>query len=400
LIASFVFTLLAILVGIGGVAFVIKFWKRPIMMMAQRPMLLMLCLGVIGLNVGMLVWIVGQQNPSQAICGSSFFLIEIALTLLISCIGVKEWRAWKVRFNSLNFRKVTITDKFVYGLITFFVLISVVLFIIDEIMDPTTPDPCYEYFCSLGVYFYVFWVYLVLLNIGAIALAFVTREVPSVAGESSSILHVSLFSLFSIVILALGFFVESLEVDLKLFLLSFVFFWMSVCYMTLIVFRKVAWINMTREEIRALFIGDSKPSPTTANNATAYTYSTDERTSAAAATADAACDAGIAAPACAAKAAPPDETSKRHMEQPQDLESFNLNEKLPRSPSQPIAATESAQAEAEEKRKNGFLIANSDGWEEYVDRATGTSFWIEAKTSKIVYEPPPSQSQSTTLTDA
>lgn len=260
LIATFVFSLLAIIIGFLGVGFLVKYWKEAVVKMSQRVILLLLCCGVITLNLGMLLLVSGQGSPSSQLCMSAFALIELSLTLLIACISVKEWRAWKVRFNSLKFQRANITDKFVYGIIAVCVLVTLLFIIVNFVTDPPTPDACQEYFCTTGTWFYVFWSYLMILNIIAIVLAIMTRDVPSVAGESSSILHVSLFTLFSMVIVTIAFLVESLGSELKLFLLGFVLFWVSVCYMALIVFRKYAWVGYSAEDIRALFLGDKQDS--------------------------------------------------------------------------------------------------------------------------------------------
>lgn len=103
-------------------------------------------------------------------------------------------------------------------------------------------------------------------------MAFIARDVPSVGAESSSILYTSIFMLFCMAFLAMVFSVESLGMEIQLWLLSFVVMWISVCYMLLIVFRKYAWINLEKPEINALFLsenrygGGSSPSGTAPGN--------------------------------------------------------------------------------------------------------------------------------------
>lgn len=405
LIAAISFAVLAILVGIAGVAFVINFWNKPIIKMSQRAFLLMCCIGVLFLNIGILTLASGQKSPSSHLCMGSYTLIELSLTLLISCICVKEWRAWKVRFNSLNFRKVNITDKLVFSVIAIFVLVTAIELIVNFVVEPPTPDPCDQYFCRIGTWWHVFWVYLLLLNILAIALAFVTRDVPSVAGESSSILHVALFTLFSIILVYAAFLIDSLGKDIKIFLLSFVLFWISMCYMTLIIFRKYAWINYSEQEIRDLFLGDKQqstfyphqePGPESDSDNIEPEFKKDSNSGTG--------STQVPVANYVPESAAPFHYLKADLSipgennvQPVWNESNNANpESAPESGSVQLSISEVSQAPqtgvntayAEEKRKNAYFIATAQGWQEYVDRETGDSFWIEQETNRVVYTPP------------
>jgi hypothetical protein len=346
--------------------------------MSQKVILVLICVGVIAVNIGITLLIEGQKAPSSGNCMGAFVLVEPGLTLLIACIGVKEWRAWKVRFNSINFKKVKITDGFIYGIIAVAVLITFIIVITGFVQTPTIPDPSSDYMCTFGSPFLVWFGYLVFLNVLAIALAIMTRDVPSVAGESSSILHVSFFTLFDMVILAIVFFVDSLAADLKTFLMTFVVFWISLCYMFLIIFRKYAWINHSAQEIKALFLGDK-------HDCTHYTTG------------------GGSSGAATSESVPPStRTSTTKMETEPAEQTIDIRP-VPRTSE--IRASDLASmrrfgesdatvavdyCEADERRKTAFLIATADGWEEYVDRQTGESFWIHTATGKVVDTAPAS----------
>jgi len=327
-------------------------------------------------------------------------LIELSLTLLIACIGVKEWRAWKVRFNSLNFQQVHITNKFVYSVIAAIVAVTLILLIINFVAQPPSPDACQEYFCSTGTWFYIFWAYLVLLNIGAIVLAFIARDVPSVAGESSSILHVSLFSIFSMVLVTIAFLVESLGNDLKVFLLGFVLFWVSLCYIALIVFRKLAWVGYSAADIRTLFLGEKQ-------NTAFYSSATTGRDFA---------ESGPGVTSSSPTDVQSNSTPTSVLGGAADFQKTKLNLSTPEESSdtsdRPASFLSQLQrsaggstsgdstlseapssvphpiSQADQKRAKAFLIGSKNGWEEYVDRDSGASFWIEETSERIVYSAP------------
>jgi len=327
ILSSLILAIVGILVGLCGIVFLVKFWDRPIIIMSQRVILVLLCIGVITLNIGVVLVLLDPR-----LCMASFGLVELSLTLLISCIGVKEWRAWQVRFNSLKFQKVKITDKLVYGLIAGAVVVTLIFVIADSFSSQgniSDSGECNdEMLCTFGVWFYVFWAYLILLNLVATTLAFMTRDVPSVAGDSSSILHASFFTLFSMVILALVFLVESIPSDLKIFLLSFVVFWISLCYMIMIIFRKIAWMSCSAKEIVAIFMGENKTFPSLPTN--------------------------------------------------EDAAASKL----------PHCDSPGPESCIESKKKKAYHIATADGWEEYVDRETGETFWIQTATGELAHNAP------------
>merc|ERR1712176_207038 len=224
----------------------------------------------------------------------------------------------------------------------------------------------------------VWFVYLVILNVTAIALAIMTRDVPSVAGESSSIIHVSFFTLFAMVILALVFFVDSIKADLKIFLISFVVFWVSVCYLALIIFRKTAWINHSAQEIKTLFLGEKQDctlysTPATTNASPSHTSALPSTDVTSTSKGD---SQGVTEPAEHSIDMGP-RTQDSPVSMPMSVQRFGDS-----VASDVTVAVDFS--EADEKRKAAFLIATADGWEEYVDRSTGESFWVHTATGKVV----------------
>lgn len=405
MVAAIIMSSVAILAGLAGLVFLFKHWKTPIIVMSQKAILVLICVGVVLVNLGAILLVSGPTTPSKGQCMGSFALVELAWTLLVACIGVKEWRAWKVRFNSLQYRKVNVSDKFVYGLICTAVAIASVMLALDFALTPPVPLPCNQYQCSVSSWIYVFWAYLIILNIIVIALAFRTRDVPSVAGESSSILHVSLFSLFSMAIGALSMGIDSIGTDTKNFLLAFVIFWISLCFMLLIIFRKIAWINYSADEIRTLFLGEKQectfyPNSTTKTDSATATSSSNQESPSKVVQIKSESESGGYSTYESSVVTSDSFADHTEIIQMKSISEHPMPENDYYQPStSPVHTSPAALPEtnstttpgpslADEKRKKAFLIATSNGWEEYVDRHDGESFWVEIETERVVTTAP------------
>merc|ERR1719329_1434007 len=134
-----------------------------------------------------MILVFAQREPSANSCMGGLGIIELSLAFLISSLGMKEWRAWKVRLKSLRFQRVAIGNKVLYGYIGAAMVIMVAIVITWFTVDTPKPDPCENYMCSFGTFFFVSWGYLVLLILATTIMAFIARDVPSVGAESSSI---------------------------------------------------------------------------------------------------------------------------------------------------------------------------------------------------------------------
>jgi hypothetical protein len=249
--------------------------------------------------------------------------------------------------------------------------------------------------CSTGTWFFVSWGYLTFLMLATTTMAFVARDVPSVGAESSNILYTSVFMLFCMIFLILVFVVASIEPRMQLFLLSFVVAWISLIYLLLIVFRKYAWVNLTKEEINALFLGEKY--------ATAYNKSSnDDRYGGASgdqpeksmpsshpeSTTDynsSAAPSQKKVSSSASMGIHDDEESSSEETIPfQELESASMH-----GEEGATGTTDSVDPELiQEMKQNAFKIGETAGWEEFVDRTTGASFWIEKGTNNVSHTSP------------
>jgi len=428
------FSAVGILIGLLGLVFIAIFWDRPIMKMGQRKFLVWFCFAVALMNAGALLLTVENSQPSSAMCMTAISLIELCCAFIVVLLGVKEYRAWKLRFSSLRFERVPSLERRMNLIITAAVLVLAAILVAWFIADTPKADPCDDYVCVEGPWFLGSMGYLVFLFAATTGMGFIARDVPSVGGESSSILYTTAFLTFAMVILVVAF---SLDISsgLRSFLFSFALFWVSVLYLFLIVFRKYTWIEFSSDELTVEFLRQNtypirmnttgmtektaEPvgySPqygpgTSAQNVIANQNRQSKKTEATLSTGS-------------------NQSSSLHSEPAQAMENRTTRPRSHQIGEAPFGATHRASPSAplnrveyseeflmttdtevtlasrynsgsnrqstrssgafdiQAMRANAFLIASSDGWEEYVDRTSGESFWIQTATGRVSTVPP------------
>jgi hypothetical protein len=360
--------------------------------------------------------------------------MALSLTFMTSSLGVKEWRAWKVRLHSLAFRRLKVGNGVLYGYIGLAVAIQVAILISWFITSPPLPNPCTAFTCSTGAFAAVCIVYVLVLILLTTGMAFIARDVPSVGGEASAILHVSLFFVFALiflaVIMALG---TGITPDLQVWLIAFCVMWISAIYVVLIIFRKYKWIMHSREEINELFlsvtpsassaaaVARSRPASTRNSevifsNKGSKSWATGEEPQERSqeprspSTPHSPLSTGLAEPLGGRRAHTANEAIAHVVEPASPLSARSLSAGdvdigadnfsgfagagAAGGSSLPVAYTY-APAQAGEpddlvahRCREGFQIAEKDGWKEYVDRETGESFWVQPITRELRSTPP------------
>jgi hypothetical protein len=432
-VAAMACAVLGALFGVAGLAFMVAFWGRPVVRMSQPAFLVLFSVAVVTLNAGVMVLVANRTRPSQASCASSSALMALSLTFMISSLGVKEWRAWKVRLHSLAFRRLKVGNRVLYGYIGLAVAIQVAILTSWFVTSPPQPDPCAAFTCSTGGAFATVSIaYVLVLILLTTGMAFIARDVPSVGGEAGAILHVSLFFVFALIFLAV---IMSLGMgitpDLQVWLIAFCIMWISAIYVVLIIFRKLKWIEHSREEINELFLSvtpsvssaaaaRSRPASTrnseaVLSNKGSKTWATSEepqersqQESRPPSAPHSPLSSGTAEPLGGRRARTANEAVARVLEPASPLSTRSLSAgdidmgavefhgftaagavggaSLPVD--QP-AASEPDDLVALRCRE-GFKIAEKDGWNEYVDRETGESFWVQPISRELRSTPPDS----------
>jgi hypothetical protein len=87
-----------------------------------------------------------------------------------------------------------------------------------------------------------------------VVLAYWSRAVPSVGGESSAILITAGFALFSLITVGLLLVSATTSRAVETWLLSFAVCWCSLAAVGLVVFKKWRWIDMSIAEVQGLFL--------------------------------------------------------------------------------------------------------------------------------------------------
>jgi hypothetical protein len=233
--------------------------------------------------------------------------------------------------------------------------------------------------------------------------------------------------LFCMAFLAMVFSVESLGMEIQLWLLSFVVMWISICYMLLIVFRKYAWVSLTKPEVNAMFLsenrhsgtgqyGNSLPSDKASDdfgkenqsgggvqkgsdgNSKELSYTVGKQ--------NGGNDGEQAQPQQVRRpsAEPMSNDSYGFSAQTSDIETTDSTDRTSVRASLGVAGPDTIASSSHERsdsegdsqesslsspeeiqamKQAAFKIAEKDGWEEYVDRNSGESFWIQTS-SRIV----------------
>jgi len=414
------FACIGALLGLAGFVFLTVYRDRPIIKMSQVVFLQVFCIAITTLNVAVMILVVGEIHPSDAGCMASWAILELSLAFIVTALGMKEWRAWKVRLKSLRFQKVKIGNGVLYGYIAAAIVILLGIIIPWFVVDPPKVDNCKSFTCTLNLWVYVSWGYLILLVLLTTGMAFVARDVPSVGAEASGILYTSLFIAFILIILALILSLDVVTYKIQVLTIAFGVMWISACYVLLIVFRKFAWINRTREEINAIFLSTNSYAHTTMNTPMAPipTPSTPSgQTKATSVT------AGTTVTKSVYTSGPESETEQFSEEvsrseqvdptgsdsiidiapEPATLAAADTAAR-PESGAYPLlaaghsSAVEDVASGSQDELLNGrtvdelvagaFKIAEKDGWEEYVDRESGESFWLRTETNTISQTPP------------
>ena len=258
-VSSFILGALGLIAGLAGLAFVGAYRDRPVLMLSQRSFLALFCVGIVLINVAVLVKAAGTSAPSAGSCVASSYLLYTGLTLSIACLCVKEWRVYRVYSASVKYKGVKFTAKALAAQVLGIILGVQVLLVIWLAAFPPTPKACEAFRCSSGstggaVASYAVFVCVLLLTLAAVVLAYWSRAVPSVGGESSAILITAGFALFSLIIVGLLLVSATTTRAVETWLLSFAVCWCSLAAMGLVVFKKWRWIDMSVAEVQGLFL--------------------------------------------------------------------------------------------------------------------------------------------------
>merc|ERR1712137_1084043 len=305
----------------------------------------------------------------------------------------------------MNFQKVKISNKLLYGMIIFSVLIIVGIMIPWFSQSPPIPDPCNQFMCDIhSSYFFVSFGYLIFIMLVCTLMAFIARDVPSVAGESGSILYSSLFTLFSMAFVTMIFAALSNNIDsqITIWLLAFVVMWISIIYICLIIFRKFKWINHTQQQIGQIFLSD-KTSNTQfhtqndnsdiTNNEFSEKHEYRHEKEKANIAGDSfpqddnvlVSEISVTMPQQSEITEPVSTSQETTIS---DISEFDNRQSICSAVSQRPESLKFTQNEIEDKINTGFKIAEMGDWEEYVDRDSGDSFWVNKQNNELTYVTP------------
>lgn len=257
LLTSYAFAALGLVIGLSGCIVIAIFRDRPAMKMSQQTLLGMFSLGLAILNGALIPRILSLSSPRSVDCIVFDVLFYLAATFSLACLCVKEFRAWIVFKRSQELKHVKITDLQVYGVLGGIVGGMVVILIIWLVLFPPSPDPCTDYRCasSSSALNYVAFAYIIVLTILTVTVAILARKVNAVAAESTGILVTASLACCAIVFLGIIIKTQSTPAYVESWLLSFCVAAISIVAVSLIVFRKLSWIDHTEEDLRDKFLG-------------------------------------------------------------------------------------------------------------------------------------------------
>jgi len=396
----------------------------PVILMSQRLVLGVFSVGIVFVNVSLIPRVFSVSSPNAAACNVHNFFFYTSLALVISSLCAKEWRAWLVYERSQSLRSVKISNTELFTYIGVAVGIMLILVVVWIAAFASEPDPCDEFRCetSGNAIAYVAFCYILLLIMLTIAISIVSRNVPAVASEKLGILVTGLFALFACVFVGTIVVSEATDIAVEIWLLSFSVFVCSLVSSCLIVYRKLFWLDLTGEEVRQEFFhsrtswaggpgsraetsfreSDNSFNGGTRNSSTNYRTGEFTRHS------------------TEHSYVPPSWKEPIKEEEPQkdkDLERAEVTSNTSTNLTDDMNATgtdlrflssaatsarsspepENTEAEAsmqsvenllEEHRKNGFKIGDHGPWEEYVDRESGDTFFLNTNTGERRNEVP------------
>jgi len=370
LLAASVFCCLGAFISFAAILFLIYFRDKPIILMSQRVFLGIMCCSLVVLNFSALPRIQGLQSPSSEYCALHIWLFHISFTLVLASLAVKEWRALRT-FENQSFSGSKIDNKKMVLQIAGLMSVIVLVLAVWQGVAPPSPDTCSAYRCesSTTAFTWLAYVFESLLLVATLLIAWKSRKIPSIGAESVGIVITALFSGFVFLMIVLVVIAASSSSnDMEVFLSSFGIFTSTTVAACTIVFRKFFWFDKSIKELEDIMLDAKKPD---FNNDIPQMASLFER-STSSHTIDLTFD-------------PQQDIVITCLDTGEDMYTDGRLEKQ-------VLVDPALKLSLLEKKATGFKIGEIDGWQEFVDRKTGDSFWVDDATGTVTHEDPSSDS--------
>lgn len=244
--------IIGIVLAVAALIFILIHRNKPVIQLSQLLFLKLLCVGAILVNSS--IFPSAFQPESDAICIVRKWWFDLTFTFTMAIFLVKIWRVWRVFYGPGDASHVT--DRFLLLIVGALVLFDVILLVLWTAIEPTRSyydEEMDAYQCkssgaayALLIVSYVYLGILVLLGVG---LAFKVRNLGSVIGESKQIFfivnNILVFGIFNIIVSVLS----STSYELRVLLFAFTVFWCTVVGLGVLLWAKYEKFSMTREEI-------------------------------------------------------------------------------------------------------------------------------------------------------
>lgn len=268
-VSALVLSSLSIVVALAGVVFLVANRRKPVLRMSQYSFLMLFTVSFVVFNVAMLLNTISFMGFYDGLCSAFFSLYYLGLVALFTALALKTYRAWRLLKGTETLQKVKLSNSFLYKCLAASEVLPVVLLITWFSAFPLQQNPCTldegQGQCQTAASFFddgghridvALTVYLVLIFLVTLVVAYQARRVPSIASESLGI-FVSVLMVWLGIMLSGILFNSSADASVQAFVVAAYFFVTTVVSLHLILFRKARFFHLSARDIRTVFLSAS-----------------------------------------------------------------------------------------------------------------------------------------------
>uniref|UniRef100_A0A7S2S9F8 G-protein coupled receptors family 3 profile domain-containing protein n=1 Tax=Mucochytrium quahogii TaxID=96639 RepID=A0A7S2S9F8_9STRA len=252
------FVSISVLGCLFATAFLFYNRNRPVILMSQYRMLMLFVWSLLLLNIAVFCQLLSFADFFVNACAVYFYLNFAATTAILMILGLKTWRAHLLFVGTQKLQKMKFPDYYIYAVVGAVELVILIICIAWFVTDKPIPNPCESLNCPVKSGFVTaFGAWTFLLTVVATIVAFIARNVPSIASESKGILFSALIVLIGVIIVLILFYATPLKESQKA--MTFCIFTTCVTIFSLfaLIFIKYKSLGLTREEVNSRFLTPS-----------------------------------------------------------------------------------------------------------------------------------------------
>jgi hypothetical protein len=249
---SYAVSVVGLLVALGALGLLAAFRARPVMLLSQPVFMLLFISGMLLMAASLFPFVVASYAPSATVCLVHKWLFNVGFVLAIASLLVKEYRSYRVFQSTKNMVRYKEDRCRLLGLTCLLEVPVVALLIVHSLVGD--PGPNSDNRCGNSPYSITVFVYEAILAIALVIMAFVAREVPSVAGDSCGIATAASLICFNVFFTAAIVLSRRLDVSIETLVVTFTIMFCICITLLIIVFKRALYLQLTHQEIVDKFL--------------------------------------------------------------------------------------------------------------------------------------------------